>query len=132
MVKQAIIISFIILFFFNKAYELTGLPKIVRDIRFMLGFGVSIYWKLTWCFIVPIFLLVIFIYAMIVYKPEKTDDGQPFPEGVSGKLLLLNFLINLNIYLVFSCRMGIGCCGDCPNSRMGNMGHLESEGITRN
>ena len=91
MVKQAIIISFIILFFFNKAYELTGLPKIVRDIRFMLGFGVSIYWKLTWCFIVPIFLLVIFIYAMIDYKPDETDDDQPFPEGVSGNLLLLNF-----------------------------------------
>jgi len=55
------------------------LDRIVNDIRFMLGFGVSIYWKLTWGFIIPIALIVIFVYAMVTYTPLKTDDEQDYP-----------------------------------------------------
>lgn len=42
-----------------------GLEQIVKDIRFMLSFGLGIYWKLTWCIFIPIALAVIFIYAMV-------------------------------------------------------------------
>ncbi|KAI9551816.1 hypothetical protein GHT06_022155 [Daphnia sinensis] len=61
-----------------------GLEKIVRDIRFMLGFGLGIYWKLTWCIFIPIALAVIFIYAMVVYEPLKTDDGEPYPPSANA------------------------------------------------
>ncbi|EFX84368.1 hypothetical protein DAPPUDRAFT_46779 [Daphnia pulex] len=61
-----------------------GLHKILRDVRFMLNMGLGIYWKYTWCIFIPIALLVIFIYAMIVYMPMKTADGQDYPVGVSA------------------------------------------------
>ncbi len=63
---------------------LIGLERIVKDIRFMLGFGVGIYWKLTWSIIIPIALSVIFIYAMVLYQPLKTGDGEYYPPGVMG------------------------------------------------
>jgi hypothetical protein len=46
----------------------TGLKQIVKDIRYMLGFGLGIYWKFTWCFLIPIALAVIFIYAVSIQK----------------------------------------------------------------
>ncbi|XP_046631270.1 sodium-dependent nutrient amino acid transporter 1-like [Daphnia pulicaria] len=61
-----------------------GLKQIVKDIRYMLGFGLGIYWKFTWCFLIPIALAVIFIYAMIVYEPLKTDDGEPYPPAANA------------------------------------------------
>jgi solute carrier family 6 amino acid transporter-like protein 5/7/9/14 len=56
----------------------------------MLNMGLGIYWKYTWCIFIPIALLVIFIYAMIVYMPMKTADGQDYPVVVSG-------IVNKNI-----------------------------------
>lgn len=35
-----------------------GVKKIIKDIRFMLGFGVGIYWKFTWTIFIPLALLV--------------------------------------------------------------------------
>uniref|UniRef100_A0A0P5K3J4 Transporter n=1 Tax=Daphnia magna TaxID=35525 RepID=A0A0P5K3J4_9CRUS len=61
-----------------------GLHKILRDVRFMLDFGLGIYWKYTWCIFIPIALLVIFIYAMVSYMPMRTGDGQVYPSGVSA------------------------------------------------
>ncbi|XP_057375161.1 sodium-dependent nutrient amino acid transporter 1-like [Daphnia carinata] len=61
-----------------------GLEQIVKDIRFMLDFGLGIYWKLTWCIFIPIALAVIFIYAMVVYEPLKTDDGEPYPPSANA------------------------------------------------
>lgn len=50
----------------------------------MLGFGLGIYWKFTWCIFIPIALSVIFIYAMVVYEPLKTDDGEYYPVAATG------------------------------------------------
>ena len=72
---------------------MTGLERIIKDIRFMLGFGVGIYWKLSWSIIIPAALSVIFIYAMVLYEPLKTGDGEPFPPGVMGKLNLQYFVL---------------------------------------
>lgn len=63
----------------------TGLEQIVKDIRFMLGFGVGIYWKLTWGIVLPLGLLVIFVYAMVVYQPLVTDNLQPHPVEAIGR-----------------------------------------------
>lgn len=62
----------------------TGVQRIMNDIRFMLGFGVGIYWKATWAIIIPIGLLSIFIYAMVQYQPMKTDNGEFYPVGITG------------------------------------------------
>lgn len=58
----------------------------------MFGYGLGIYWKYTWCILIPIALLVIFIYAMVNYEPIMTDDGQTYPPGVSGR--------NWKVYLI--------------------------------
>jgi hypothetical protein len=65
---------------------LAGLNKILRDVRFMLNMGLGIYWKFTWCIFIPFALLVIFVYAMVVYKPMQTADGQDYPAGVTGNV----------------------------------------------
>lgn len=44
---------------------IAGIEQIVKDIRFMLDFGLGIYWKFTWCIFIPVALSVIFIYAMV-------------------------------------------------------------------
>ena len=61
-----------------------GLNRIANDIRFMLGFGVGIYWKLTWSIIVPIALMVIFVYSMVTFETLYTDDKEPYPVGATG------------------------------------------------
>lgn len=53
---------------FNCGNDFTGLEQIVKDVRFMLGFGLGIYWKFTWCILIPIALTVIFIYAVSLYR----------------------------------------------------------------
>ena len=55
----------------------------------MLGFGISIYWKLTWTIIIPIALLVIFVDALIDYQPMVTDNGKPYPAEDTGHLILV-------------------------------------------
>ena len=61
-----------------------GLNRVMKDIRFMLNFGLSIYWKFTWTIFIPVVLSAIFIYAMVQYKPLETTDGRPFPIGATG------------------------------------------------
>lgn len=68
----------------------------------MLKFGLGIYWKFTWCIFIPIALLVIFIYAMIVYTPLKTDDGEPYPASANGKFSSIVLTLFRNTYNVQS------------------------------
>jgi solute carrier family 6 amino acid transporter-like protein 5/7/9/14 len=58
---------------------------LLKDVRFMLDFGLGIYWKFTWCLFIPVGLSVIFVYAMVSYKPITTDDGLPIAVGATGK-----------------------------------------------
>lgn len=64
-----------------------GLQKILRDVRFMLEFGLGVYWKFTWCIFIPLALMVIFVYAMVNYESMKTDDGEYYPAGVNGIII---------------------------------------------
>ena len=36
------------------------------------------------CIFIPIALSVIFVYAMVVYEPLKTDDGEYYPISATG------------------------------------------------
>jgi hypothetical protein len=98
----------------------------------MLNMGLGIYWKYTWCIFIPIALLVIFIYAMIVYMPMKTADGQDYPVGVSG---IVNknicksyfFFFNFFAFAIVSCWMGYRCHRHSTNSWMGSLCSLQTE-----
>lgn len=54
----------------------------------MLGFGLGLYWKLTWGIIVPVALLVIFIYSMAFPDELVTDDGKPLPPAAMGMTII--------------------------------------------
>ena len=62
---------------------LYGLKRFVRDIEFMLGIRLSIYWKITWAYIAPGVLLSIFAYAMSLYKPLGQGD-YVYPTKATG------------------------------------------------
>lgn len=90
----------------------------------MLGFGVGIYWKLTWSIIIPIALLLIFIYAMVLYEPLVTDDKEPYPPGVMGKLQIINQIINIISIITirfYSCRLGHCVHSNLSTYRMGSL-----------
>jgi len=65
-----------------------GLRSVVRDIRFMLGMEVGIYWKFCWSIFVPIFLSVVLIYSLVTMETLEYN-GATFPTSalVSGWLL---------------------------------------------
>lgn len=94
---------------------LTGLAQIVKDARFMLGFGVGIYWKLTWSIIIPIALSIIFIYSMVLYEPLTTGDGEPYPPGVMGKSsfhLTIFYTESTSSLFSYFTSGGLGNCSD--------------------
>uniref|UniRef100_A0A7G3AYG6 Transporter n=1 Tax=Lutzomyia longipalpis TaxID=7200 RepID=A0A7G3AYG6_LUTLO len=57
-----------------------GLGRFCRDIEFMIGKRPGIYWRLTWGFITPVLLLIIFIYTLAIYSP-LTYRGQSYPSA---------------------------------------------------
>ena len=63
-----------------------GLNRFIRDIEFMLDIRLTVYWKLTWAYIVPGVLLSIFIYSMSIYKPLGQGDYL-YPTKAVGKAL---------------------------------------------
>lgn len=99
----------------------------MKDIRFMCGYGLGIYWKLTWSFIVPIGLLVIFVYAMVVYEPLNTDNEKPYPAEATGECCIIHWSTSgLILFWTISRRLGTsGHCGSA-DSCVGLMGSLQA------
>lgn len=63
-----------------------GLNNICRDIEFMLGIKLSIYWKFCWGFFIPVGLTVILAYSLIT-SDELTNNGVSYPPIAIGQLL---------------------------------------------
>uniref|UniRef100_A0A1I8MJW7 Transporter n=1 Tax=Musca domestica TaxID=7370 RepID=A0A1I8MJW7_MUSDO len=51
-----------------------GVKSICRDIKFMLDIKTSIYYRLCWGVITPIFMTAILIYMLVDYKPLTYND----------------------------------------------------------
>nr|XP_024214624.1 sodium- and chloride-dependent glycine transporter 2-like [Halyomorpha halys] len=60
-----------------------GLKNLCRDMKFMLGFRPSFYWRITWVFTTPVILSVIFIYSLIEYKPLHYENYD-YPDWADG------------------------------------------------
>jgi len=87
----------------------------------MLGFGVGIYWKLTWGIVLPLGLLVIFVYAMVVYQPLVTDNGEFHPIEATSKIISSWSRIKNSeeLFIVRSCGMDSFRNCDPPNPYLG-------------
>lgn len=60
-----------------------GLPNIVRDIQFMLGRKISLYWQVCWV-LTPIVLFVVFLFNVINGEGVR-HNGKYFPSIALGK-----------------------------------------------
>lgn len=71
-----------------------GLENFCDDVEFMLNRRPSLYWKICWGLVTPVFMIIIFLYSIFSFKP-LTYNGKAFPEVVMSKNLFLIFLFNL-------------------------------------
>lgn len=79
-----------------------GLENICNDIEFMSGRKVTLYWRLCWGLVTPVFMSVIFIYAMAEYKPP-TYSELDFPDGyiVAGWVLFAIGVLQLPLWAMW-------------------------------
>lgn len=65
---------------------LYGVKRICQDVEFMLGQKIHWYWRLSWGFIAPIIMIIVFIYNMITLQP-LIYNYKEFSTGLLGKQL---------------------------------------------
>ncbi|XP_013107991.2 sodium-dependent nutrient amino acid transporter 1 isoform X1 [Stomoxys calcitrans] len=58
-----------------------GVKNICRDIKFMLGVETSVYYRICWAIITPIFMAAVYIYMLVDYKPLTYNDVR-YPESL--------------------------------------------------
>lgn len=65
----------------------TGFQRMLRDLRFMLGFDIDVFTKICWVVITPLALLCIFIYSLAVFR-LPTYDGNAYPQSAYSTYVL--------------------------------------------
>lgn len=68
-----------------------GTDRLCKDIEFMLGRKVGLYWRLCWGVFTPLIMTVILIYFYATYEP-LTYNKQLFPTWAYGKLTVQDLL----------------------------------------
>uniref|UniRef100_A0A4W3K8Z9 Transporter n=1 Tax=Callorhinchus milii TaxID=7868 RepID=A0A4W3K8Z9_CALMI len=80
-----------------------GIDRFNEDIEWMIGHKPNIFWQVTWRFISPIIMLVIFIFYLVITVTEKltyitwdidyvnfpNQFEKPYPSWVTGVILIL-------------------------------------------
>ncbi|XP_071545769.1 sodium-dependent proline transporter-like isoform X2 [Panulirus ornatus] len=56
-----------------------GVRRFCDDLKFMLGYSPSIYWKVCWAFIAPVALILLFVYSVIKWE-DPTQNGVGYPD----------------------------------------------------
>lgn len=56
-----------------------GLENFCWDMEFMLGRKVTPYWRISWGFVTPVFMILIFVYSMITLE-NPTYASLQFPD----------------------------------------------------
>ncbi|XP_059488037.1 sodium-dependent proline transporter-like [Neocloeon triangulifer] len=51
-----------------------GLGRIASDLEFMLGNRPNAYWRITWSFLAPVILLLIFLYSLVFHVPLRYEE----------------------------------------------------------
>lgn len=60
-----------------------GIENFCWDLEYMTGRKASLYWRICWCIITPIFMIFIFIYSMATFQPLKYS-GWDYPESLTA------------------------------------------------
>ncbi|KAK8719711.1 hypothetical protein OTU49_013843, partial [Cherax quadricarinatus] len=60
-----------------------GVQRFSNDLKFMLGYSPSMFWKVCWVFIDPISLMALFIFSVITW-PNPTYNGIEYPDWAIG------------------------------------------------
>ncbi|XP_066959179.1 sodium-dependent proline transporter-like isoform X2 [Macrobrachium rosenbergii] len=77
-----------------------GVRRFSEDLRFMLGYSPSMFWKVCWVFVAPVSLLLLFIYSVVTWE-DPTYNGIPYPPWAIGVGWFLAGVSVLMIPLVF-------------------------------
>ncbi|CAB3380975.1 Hypothetical predicted protein [Cloeon dipterum] len=51
-----------------------GLGRISSDLEFMLGNRPNAYWRITWSFLAPVILMMIFLYSLVFHVPLRYEE----------------------------------------------------------
>lgn len=98
----------------------SGIDNFCLDLQFMTKGKVGIYWRICWGVIMPVLLIVIFVYFIATLEPLTYGiDDLLYPDGITGMLKsvvnILQLLTSLQmfnktfLYLIF-CFPAIGWC----------------------
>ena len=101
-----------------------GLNNLLRDIKFMLGIDLGIYWKFCWSFVIPLTLTFLFSLRMSTFE-QVTYAEKEYPLGAICKFLFLNDFLVMNGNGQFENSFSVGILFDClASSPISNLGCL--------
>ncbi|XP_037950720.1 sodium-dependent nutrient amino acid transporter 1 [Teleopsis dalmanni] len=58
-----------------------GVKRLCNDVKFMLGIKTSIYYRICWGIVTPLFMAAILIYTLVQYEPLEYN-GVTYPSGL--------------------------------------------------
>lgn len=98
------------LVFFLATFEIVGivwiygLENFCWDVEFMLKRKITAFWRISWFFVIPFFMIIISIYLAITMKNPKIDSQHEFPTYalVGGWGLLIFGLFQLILWIIIS------------------------------
>ena len=61
-----------------------GFKNVSKDISLMIGSQPSWFWKITWAFVCPIVLILLFIIGLVTWGEHKYSGVIPYPEWATG------------------------------------------------
>ncbi|CAL8129654.1 unnamed protein product [Orchesella dallaii] len=81
---------------------LYGTKRFSGDIEKMIGKQPNRFWKITWQYISPVFILIIFIFSFFSYEELNTAEYQ-YPKWsiIVGWMLTLSSIICVPIYIIY-------------------------------
>jgi solute carrier family 6 amino acid transporter-like protein 5/7/9/14 len=87
-----------------------GLNKFLKDVEFMLGIRLGIYWQFSWGVFIPVALIGIFIYSLANFRVFQMGDYiYPTSVIVAGWVIAMSALIQVplwGIYVVYKEKKG--------------------------
>ncbi|XP_060596173.1 sodium-dependent dopamine transporter-like [Ruditapes philippinarum] len=79
-----------------------GVERFSDDIESMVGFRPGIYWRVTWKYLAPIFLLFIMIFGLVNYVPLEYDDyAYPWQANFIGWCIALSSILCIPGFAIY-------------------------------
>ncbi|XP_074605414.1 sodium-dependent nutrient amino acid transporter 1-like isoform X1 [Brevipalpus obovatus] len=69
-----------------------GVDNLCRDIKFMVGMTVGIFWRICWTFVIPVLLTVLFIYGSIQMRNDNSKQD-PLVAGIPWWGIMIGWIM---------------------------------------